>query len=72
MVLILCLQGTTRAGVTPLQGFLRRNQAFIGRYREARADHLAGREALFSAGTSWLRRFAGVKCAELDATAPPS
>jgi len=26
---------------------LQRNQAFIDRYREARADHLAGRQALF-------------------------
>jgi len=26
---------------------LQRNQAFIDRYREARADHLAGREAIF-------------------------
>jgi hypothetical protein len=30
---------------------LQRNQAFIGRYREARANHLAGRGALFPAGT---------------------
>ena len=51
---------------------LQRNQAFIDRYREARADHLAGREAFFPAGTWWLHRFAGVKCAELGATAPPS
>ena len=51
---------------------LQRNQAFIDRYREARADHLAGRQAVFPAGTWWLHRFAGVKCAELDATAPPS
>ena len=51
---------------------LQRNQAFIDRYREARADHLAGREAIFPAGTWWLHRFAGVKCAELGATAPPS
>ena len=47
-------------------------QAFIDRYREARADHLAGREAIFPAGTWWLHRFVGVKCAELGATAPPS
>jgi hypothetical protein len=51
---------------------LQRNQAFIDRYREARADHLAGREAIFPVGTWWLHRFAGVKCAELGATAPPS
>jgi hypothetical protein len=51
---------------------LQRNQAFIDRYREARADHLAGREAIFPAGNWWLHRFAGVKCAELGATAPPS
>jgi hypothetical protein len=51
---------------------LQRNQAFIDRYREARADHLAGREAIFPAGTWWLHRFAGVKCAQLGATDPPS
>ena len=51
---------------------LQRNQAFIDRYREARADQLAGQEATFPAGTWWLHRFAGVKCAELGATAPPS
>jgi hypothetical protein len=51
---------------------LQRNQAFIDRYREARANHLAGREAIFPAGTWWLPRFAGVKCAEANATAPPS
>jgi len=51
---------------------LQRNQAFIDRYREARADHLAGREATFAAGTWRLHRFAGVKCAELGATSPPS
>jgi hypothetical protein len=51
---------------------LQRNQAFIDRYREARADHLAGRKAVFPAGTWWLHGFAGVKCAELGATAPPN
>ncbi|MGB8294671.1 MAG: hypothetical protein WCG85_04525 [Polyangia bacterium] len=51
---------------------LQRNQAFIDRYREARTDHLAGREAVFPAGNWWLYRFAGVKCAEGSATAPPS
>jgi len=50
---------------------LQRNQAFIGRCRKARADHLAGRGAIFPAGNWWLHRFAGVKCAELGATAPP-
>jgi hypothetical protein len=35
------------------------------------ADHLAGREAIFPAGTWWLHSFSGVKCAELGATAPP-
>ena len=39
---------------------------------EARSDHLAGRKAIFPAGTWWLHRFAGVKCAGLGATAPPS
>ena len=51
---------------------LQRNQAFLDRYRGARADHLAGREALFPAGTWWLCRYAGLKSAELSATAPPS
>ena len=51
---------------------LQRNQAFIDRYSEARADHLAGREAIFPSGTWYLHRFADVKCAELGATAPPS
>jgi len=51
---------------------LQRNQAFIDRYHDARADHLAGRTAISPAGTWWLQRFAGVKCAELGATAPPS
>jgi hypothetical protein len=51
---------------------LQRNQVFIDRYRDARANHLAGREAVFPAGTWWLHRFAGVKRAEASATAPPS
>jgi REP element-mobilizing transposase RayT len=50
---------------------LQRNQSFIDRYREARADHLAGRETIFPAGTWWLHRFACVKCADAGATAPP-
>ena len=32
----------------------------------------AGVRISFPAGTWWLHRFAGVKCAELGATAPPS
>jgi putative transposase len=51
---------------------LQRNHAFIDEYRLARADHLAGREAAFPLGTWWLCRFAGLKCAEVGATAPPS
>ena len=51
---------------------LQRNRAFLDRYRVARADHLAGRDALFPAGTWWLCRFAGLKRAEGGATAPPS
>jgi hypothetical protein len=51
---------------------LKRNQTFIDRYREARADHLAGREAIYPAGTWWLPRFAGLRCADLGATAPPN
>jgi hypothetical protein len=51
---------------------LRRNKVFLDQYRGARADHLAGRAALFPPGTWWLCRYAGLKCAELGATAPPS
>jgi putative transposase len=51
---------------------LQRNQAFIDLYRAARADHLAGQDATFPPGTWWLCRFAGLTCAELGATAPPS
>ena len=51
---------------------LQRNQAFLECYRAARADHLAGRDAVFPAGTWWLCRFAGLKCEESRATAPPS
>jgi hypothetical protein len=51
---------------------LRRNQAFTDQYRDARAKHLAGREAIFPAGTWWLHRFAGVKCADEGESAPPS
>jgi hypothetical protein len=51
---------------------LQRNQAFLDHYRGARADHLAGRDALFPPGTWWLCRFAGLKSAELGSTSPPS
>lgn len=51
---------------------LQRNQAFLDQYRGARADHLAGRGALFPAGTWWLCRYGGLKSAQLGATAPPS
>jgi putative transposase len=51
---------------------LQRNQNFLDLYRAARADQLAGHDALFPAGTWWLCRFAGLKCEELGATAPPS
>jgi putative transposase len=51
---------------------LQRNRAFLDHYRAARADHLAGQEALFPPGTWWLCRFAGLRCAELGSTAPPS
>jgi hypothetical protein len=36
------------------------------------SHQLAGHDALFPAGTWWLCRFAGLKCEELGATAPPS
>jgi putative transposase len=51
---------------------LQRNQAFLDQYRGARADHLAGREAIFPPGTWWLCRYAGLKCADAGATAPPN
>jgi putative transposase len=51
---------------------LQRNQTFIDLYRAARANHLAGQDAIFPPGSWWLCRFAGLKCAELGATAPPS
>ena len=51
---------------------LQRNKAFIEQYREARIEKLAGRDAIFPAGTWWLYRFAGVKRAEPEATAPPT
>src|SRR5512140_988312 len=51
---------------------LHRNRAFLDQYRCARVDHLAGREAVFPAGTWWLCRYAGLTCAEVGATAPPS
>jgi|GEM_PF-3185281 hypothetical protein len=51
---------------------LQRNQAFIDQYRDPRDKHLARREAIFPAGTWWLRRFAGVKCADVGESAPPS
>jgi hypothetical protein len=51
---------------------LQRNQAFLDHHRGARADHLASRHALFPPGTWWLCRYAGLTCAELGSTAPPS
>ncbi len=51
---------------------LQRNKAFIEQYRDARNEKLAGRDVVFPAGTWWLHRFAGVKRAEPEATAPPA
>jgi putative transposase len=51
---------------------LQRNKVFLDHYRGARADHLAGREAVFPPGTWWLCRHAGLKSAEVGATAPTS
>ena len=51
---------------------LQRNRVFLDQYRAARADHLAGHEAVFPPGTWWLCRYAGLTCAELGGTAPPS
>jgi hypothetical protein len=51
---------------------LQRNKAFIEQYRDARLAKLAGQDVVFPAGTYWLHRFAGVKRAEPEATAPPS
>ncbi len=50
---------------------LRRDKVFVDDYRGARADHLAGREAVFPPGTWWLCRHAGLKCVEIGASAPP-
>jgi hypothetical protein len=41
-------------------------------YRDARNEKLAGRDVVFPAGTWWLHRFAGVRRAEPEATAPPA
>jgi putative transposase len=46
---------------------LQRNRAFLDHYRAARADHLAGRDAIFPPGTWWLCRYAGLTCAAADA-----
>jgi len=46
---------------------LARNQAFINAYRKARKLWLAGLEAIFPAGTFWLRRFAAVQVANAPA-----
>jgi hypothetical protein len=51
---------------------LQRDQTFLDQYRGARADRLAGHEAVFPSGTWWLCRYAGLKAAEAGATAPPS
>jgi putative transposase len=45
---------------------LQRNKEFLIHYREARALWLAGKPALFPAGTYWLRRFANVPVESLD------
>ena len=51
---------------------LQRNKAFIDCYQGARANLLAGRHAVFPAGTWWLCRFAGMTCEEAATAAPPS
>lgn len=43
-----------------------RAREFLGAYRSARERWLAGLEAVFPAGTYWLRRFAGVRVAALQ------
>ena len=43
---------------------LQRDEAWEKDYAKARACLLAGRPAVFPAGTYWLRRFAGVEVAE--------
>jgi hypothetical protein len=50
---------------------LQRNKAFIEQYRDARIAKLAGQDVVFPVWTWWLHRFAGVKRAEPEATAPP-
>jgi hypothetical protein len=51
---------------------IQRNQTFLDQYRGARDDQLAGKQAIFPAGTWWLCRYAGLTAAELGSTAPPS
>jgi len=51
---------------------LRGNKAFFDQDRGASTDQLAGREALFPPGTWSLCRDAGLRSAELGATAPPT
>jgi hypothetical protein len=46
-------------------------EALIEQYRDARLANLAVQDDIFPAGTWWLHRFAGVKRAQSDATAPP-
>lgn len=41
---------------------LTRNKVWLDTYRAARLAFLAGAEAIFPAGTFWLRRFAGAEC----------
>jgi len=48
---------------------IRRNKAFVAAYRAARDMLLAGAEAIFPAGTYWLRRFAGISCEHLPSCA---
>lgn len=50
---------------------LQRNKAFIDQHEAARIDLVAGRNAVFPAGTWWFRVYAGVKCADTPTRTPP-
>jgi hypothetical protein len=45
-----------------------RKHEFMEAYQQARQDRLAGKDAIFPAGTYWLRRFVGVAIAETEVT----
>jgi hypothetical protein len=50
---------------------LQRDADFINQHEAARLDLLAGRMALFPAGTWWMKVHAGVNCADTPTRTPP-